>query len=66
MTVGSFVRWFASRRVICTLLGHRWTDAELPSRDGLVDGYECVRCETSRRNLWIWQNDPVDEDTENV
>lgn len=59
MTAGAFLRWLP-RRLWCTVTGHRYASAEVPSRYGLVDGYECDRCGESARLLFVWQ-EVVDE-----
>lgn len=59
MTVGAFLRWIP-RRLWCSVVGHRFESVEVVSRYGLVDGYECKRCEESTRMLWVWQR-RVDE-----
>jgi hypothetical protein len=59
MSVGAFLRWLP-RRLWCSAAGHRFESTEVPSRYGLVDGYECERCGESTRMLWVWQR-RVDE-----
>lgn len=64
MTVGAFCRWLP-RRLWCTVAGHRYASAEVPSRYGLVDGYECDRCGQSTPGpLFVWQR--LEEADENA
>jgi hypothetical protein len=55
MTAGAFLRWLPSR-LWCSVVGHRFTEAKVASRYGLVDGYTCERCgESTPGPLFVWQ-----------
>jgi hypothetical protein len=60
VTAGAFLRWLP-RRLWCSVAGHRFVSAEVPSPYGIVDGYECTRCGESSRFLFVWQRTVGDD-----
>jgi hypothetical protein len=62
VTAGAFLRWLP-RRLWCSLAGHKCAEADkVPSRYGLVNGYECDRCgESTPGPLFVCQQ-LVDDD----
>jgi hypothetical protein len=62
VTAGAFLRWLP-HRLWCSIAGHRWIEADqVPSRYGLVDGYECTRCKESSHFLFVWQRTVGEEE----